>query len=185
MTIDEIFSSLSSHMIQGMMVHDQLRNCYLFLGLTGYAVCHEYRYLDETKDYMKLCTYKLEHYNSLIQNGQFQDPGIVPASWFTFTRDQVDRKTREDAMAAAYDEWIDWEEDTKKLYEEYYKALLDMGEIATADFILSYINGVEEELVYAQNERLKKTAMAYDIVSILEEQDAYEKEFRKKIRKLK
>ena len=46
-----------------------------------------------------------------------------------------------------------------------------------------YILDVEEELVYAKSERLAKSSMDFDIVSILEEQEQYERSFKKKIRK--
>ena len=86
MSIDEIFSKMSEHMVKGMMVHEQLMNSYLYLGLKGYAACHEYHYLEETKGVLPLwcspvqvCvlpvnnTYHLEYasevYNKLKESG--------------------------------------------------------------------------------------------------------------------
>lgn len=185
MTIDEIFSKLSSHMIQGMMTHEQLMNCYEFLGLSGYAACHEYHYLSETKGYIKLCRYKVKHFGTLIQNKKVTDPEIIPTSWLEASRDLTDFQTRKKAMSAAIDTWIDWEEQTKRLYNDCYKAFYELNEMAAADLVLSYINSVEEEIVFAKEERLKKIAMDFDIVSILEEQDSWEKKFKKKIKNSK
>lgn len=185
MSIDEIFSKMSEHMIKGMMVHEQLMNSYLYLGLKGYAACHEYHYLEETKGHIRLNTYKIEHYDSLVV-GTFDRsdvPRIVPDSWFTFKRNTVDANTRTKAIAAAYDEWINWESETKALYEEIYSDLINQGEIPFAEFAKEYILDVEEELVYAKSERLAKSSMDFDIVSILEEQEQYERSFKKKIRK--
>ena len=173
MSIDEIFSKMSEHMVKGMMVHEQLMNSYLYLGLKGYAACHEYHYLEET------------NYDSLVI-GTFDRsdvPEIVPKSWFNFKRNTVDINTRKQAIAAAYDEWINWESETKALYEEIYSDLINQGEIALSEFIKEYILDVEEELVYAKTERLAKASMDFDIVSILEEQEQYERSFKKKIRK--
>ena len=185
MTIDEIFSKLSSHMIQGMMTHEQLMNCYEFLGLSGYSACHEYHYLSETKGYIRLTQYKIKHYGTLIQNERVTDPEIIPATWIKGIREAVDPATRKEALSAAIDTWIDWEEQTKALYNECYAELMRLGDMAAADFILSYINDVEEEIVFAKEERIKKNAINFDIVSIVEEQDSWIKTFRKKIRKLK
>ena len=40
MTVDEIFSKLSGHMIKGLMIHDQMSDYYDFLSLRGYKRCH-------------------------------------------------------------------------------------------------------------------------------------------------
>ena len=86
-------------------------------------------------------------------------------------------------MRAALDEWVTWEQETKLLYEDVYAELLSKNEIPFAEFVKSYILDVEEEIVYAKNERLAKASMDFDIVSILEEQDEYERSFKHKIRK--
>ena len=44
MTIEEIFSELAAHAIEGMMVHDQMMSYYCFLNLKTYAKCHEDHY---------------------------------------------------------------------------------------------------------------------------------------------
>ena len=44
MTLEEIFSELAAHAIEGMMIHDQMITYYCFLSLKGYAKCHEYHY---------------------------------------------------------------------------------------------------------------------------------------------
>lgn len=54
MTVEEIFSKISAHMIEGMMFHEQMCNYYDFLGLHGYKRCHEYHYLCETIEHRKL-----------------------------------------------------------------------------------------------------------------------------------
>ena len=71
----------------------------------------------------------------------------------------------------------------KALYEEIYSDLINQGEIPLAEFVKEYVLDVEEELVYAKTERLAKSSMDFDIVSILEEQEQYERSFKKKIRK--
>ena len=63
MTINEIFSQLSQHMIKGLMMHTQLSDYFNFLGLKGYSQCHKYHYFEENNNYKQLCDYYLNHYN--------------------------------------------------------------------------------------------------------------------------
>ena len=139
MSIDEIFSSLSSHMIKGIMLHEQLMNSYLFLGLYGYAKCHEYHYLSETKGSILLKRFVIDHYGILIKQENFSIPDIIPASWLTIHREDVDRSTRYQAMTAALNTWISWEEETRDLYETAYKELLSKNDVPAAEFIKDYI----------------------------------------------
>lgn len=183
-TINEVFSSLASRMIQGMMFHEQLMNAYGFLGLPGYSKCHEYHYISETDGYIRLCQYSLENLDSLISPGEVKDPGVIPESWFSSARRDVDPTTRRNAIEAAMEEWVDWERETRQLYEDAYKEFFTYN-VDAAEFIKEYILDVSEEIRYSENELLHKRAMDFDIVSILEEQETYERKFRKKIRKSK
>ena len=186
MSIEEIFSAMSAHMVNGMMVHEQLMNSYLFLNLKGYAACHEYHYMSETKGHIRLSRYKVDHYDMIITQTFDSNnvPDIVPMSWYGFNRNKIDPNMRIQAIEAALDEWIKWEEETKSFYQKIYTDLLTQNEIPFAEFVKSYILDVEEEIVYAKSERLAKSSMGFDIVSILEEQEEYEKRFKKKLKNL-
>lgn len=182
MTIDEIFSVMASHMIQGIMTHEQLMNSYAFLGLEGYAKCHEYHYISETRSYIKFCRYKNRHFSSLISPGSLITPEVIPKSWYGKVRESVDDKTRAEAIIAALNEWINWEESTVSLYKKCYSEAFTLGDIPTAKFIESYILDAEEELSFARNEMLLKSSMKFDIVSILEEQHTWKKKYKKKLK---
>ena len=185
MSIVDTFSQMSSHMIEGMMVHEQLMNSYLFLGLKGYATCHEYHYLSETDGYIRLCKYAADHLDILLPDtGRPSDPEILPKSWKGSSRSSIVANMRREAMEAALKEWLKWETDTVALYSKFYRELLDENQIPASEFVKSYILDAESEIVYARNELLHKHSMNFDIVPILEEQSEFEKVFRKKIRKL-
>ena len=55
MTIENIFNKLANHMIEGIMYHDEMAEAYNFLGLHGYAKCHDYHHFTEEKYYHELC----------------------------------------------------------------------------------------------------------------------------------
>ena len=185
MTVDEIFSTIATHMLEGIMIHEQLMETYLFLGLKGYAACHEYHYLAESKERNFFLSNTIEHFGRLVETDikRSQTRNLIPKSWYESTREMVDFQTRREAIAAGFDKWIDWEEETKELYSKSYKELLSLDEIQSAELIKGMCLDVEEELVYAKNERLAKASMSFDMVSIIEEQSAVEQTFKKKLKK--
>lgn len=184
MTMVEIFSRIGAQLVKGMMVHEQLMKAYLFLGLNGYATCHEYHYLSESKAYISICKYATDHFGRIIKSDDtFQGiQDIIPQSWFANDRDKVDTATRLQAMEEALITWIEWEENTKKLYEDLYLDLMKL-DVPASEYIKKLALDVEEEIVYASKELLVKRSMAFDMVSIMEEQDETERFFRKKIKK--
>ena len=184
MSVVENFSRMASHMVNGMMVHEQLMNAYLFLGLKGYAECHKYHYLEETKSYISLCEYSVEHFDQIVTARINPEgiPEIIPMSWKQNNKYNIVVKTRIQAVEAALEEWISWEEKTKALYESIYHEIIN-EDVSASEFVKSYILDVEEEIVYSKNELLVKRAMEFDMSSILEEQEKYERSFKKKIRK--
>ena len=185
MSVADIFKSMASHMIEGMMVHEQLMNSYMFLGLQGYASVHTYHYLSESCGYIRLCKYATNHFDIIIPSDSTQSiPKIVPPSWRESTRMDVVPKIRRESMENAFVEWVKWEEETKELYENLYKEAMDSKLIPLSEFIKGYILDVEGEITYAKHELIVKRAMNFDIISILEEQSDLEKQFRKKIKKI-
>ena len=183
MTVVENFSRIATHMVKGMMTHEQLMNAYLFIGLPGYAACHKYHYLSETESYISLCEYAANHFDTIISTIQpiHDIPDIIPKSWFVSTRDQVDSKTRIQAIEEGFNEWLRWENVTKQLYSDTYFSLSSI-DIPASEFVKKLILDVEEEIVYAKNELLAKRSIGFDIVSIMEEQDKIERSFKKKIK---
>ena len=171
MTVAEIFKELASHMTKGLMVHSQMADYYRFLGLNGYAECHEYHFLKETKGYRKLQRYYTEHYNKLIPESGVEDPKIIPESWFNYIRSDVDAATMKTAVKNALTEWVDWEAKTKELYQKMYLELLDQGEIASATFIKEYVCDTSEEHRNAYEYWLHKNAIGYDISAMISEQN--------------
>ena len=182
-TVEDIFKELASHMVEGLMIHEQLMNCYIFLGTDGYAECHKYHYLEETNGYIKLTEYYSNHHRGILSPGKVDPPDIIPESWYGNKKEGVDNETRRKAIKAAFDEWIRWETSTKKLYENAYAELISLGEAASAIFIGEYVKDVDNELIEAMEAKLCKEAIGYDMVSIVEEQQSLKKFYKKQIKK--
>ena len=184
MTIEEIYSDLSAHMIKGLMVHDQMVSYYYFLNLKGYAKCHTYHYFCENKDYLKVKHYYLTHHQKLIREKQISDPKIIPTNWYAYERKDVDPTAKRNAVKTGLEKWIEWEKDTKALYQKMYVDLMSLGAIADANFISQFVNNVDEELAHAESLYIKKKNSDFNIDKILEDQDKKVKEYNKKIEEL-
>ena len=152
------------------MMHEEMANYFDFLGLDGYRKCHEDHYYDEIKNHRKLNIYYINHYNKLIYLDKIPIPTIIPESWYSYTRQDVDIATKKDAIQKSLVKWIEWEKETKKIYEEVYCELMNVGEIGAAIFLQQFINDVDEEIIDAQKYHLNKEAIRYDMSDIIAEQ---------------
>jgi len=150
MTVSEIFSRLKTHILEGMVFHDEMVRYYSFLGLHDHAEKHMERYEDETKGYRKLCGYYLSRYNELIPERPMERPEVIPESWYRYEMRDVDPNTRENAMRTGHEKWVRWEQATKSLYEEMCRELFNQGEVAASMFLSCYVKDVDEELAEAQ-----------------------------------
>lgn len=181
MTTEEVFSKIAVHMIEGLMFHEQMANYYEFLGLYGYAECHEYHYLSESCSFHKINKYYVTHFNKLLPELKADDPEVIPNTWIKYTRNDVDTNTIRSSVKAGLEKWVKWETDTKKLYEAMYKELIMLDESAAALEVAKLVEDVSKELKHAMQYHLNKKAIDYDIVTIIDEQELKKKKYDIKI----
>lgn len=167
----EIFSDLLSHQIKGLMIHSQLADYYRFLGLDKYAECHESHYKQESKSWRKLAKYYTEHYGMLADEQAIENPAIIPSDWYGVKSENVDANTKRRAVERGLKKWIEWETETKKMYEQAFSELLSLNEGASAMRIKKYMCDVDNELAMAGRYLLNKQAVNYDIGYIVGEQE--------------
>ena len=185
MTIDEIFSEINAHMIEGLMTHSQLSDYFAFIGLDGYQMCHKYHYFEENSNYKKLNDYYLHHYNKLIIERPFTNPSIVPENWYQYNRQDVNSQTRKAATQAGMTRWVDWEKSTKRLYEQKYQELLNLNAVSAAQELSKYIKDVDDELAEACQKQLELISIDYNISDIIQEQEELKKKYKKKLKEIK
>lgn len=171
MNVQEVFTELASHMVRGLMVHDQLADYYSFLGLEGYRMEHEHQYLSESKAFRDLCYYYVSHYDALLPLGKAEDPQIIPSSWYKYTRFDVDTNTKRNGVQEGFDTWRNWETDSRRLYGELAKNLYDLGEISAYQFVTSLVQMVDAELQEVVNTTLLLSGTNYDMTYISEVQE--------------
>ena len=184
MTIEEIFSQIAAHMVEGLMMHSQMSDYFGFLGLKGYQECHKYHYFEENCNYRKISNYYLCHYNKLILEGSAKNPNIIPESWYKYTRQDVNTPTRKSSIQTGFEKWIKWERDTKKLYEKFYQELMILNEVASAIELKKYIVDVDYELAEAIQKELELKAIDYDMSLIVDLQKEKYEEYADKIKEV-
>lgn len=185
MTVDDIFGRLSQHMIKGLMVHSQLTDYYNFLGFKGYAKCHEYHYHEESKSYKDLGCYYTRHYHKLLQERRVEDPKVIPENWFGHVSFDVSASTTQDAIKKGFKIWVDWERETKQLYESLYNELINIREVAAAAYVRDLVADVSKELAEAEWRHLENNIIDYNLGTLIGKQDAVYEKCKKKLKELK
>lgn len=184
MTIDEIFSQIAQHMVEGLMIHSQMTDYYNFLGFEGYKSCHNYHYHSENNNHRQLSNYYLKHYNKIIKELSVSNPHIIPENWYQYTRDAVSTETKMDSIKKGFEKWVQWEKDTKNFYEQMYQALVSINEIAAAIEIKKYIEDVDYELAEAEQEFLELSSINYNISDVFTKQSDLVKKYCKKLKEI-
>ena len=185
MTVEEIYSKVACHMVKGMMIHSRLADYYQFINLDGYACCHDYHFLIESKAYRKLSAWYMKNHNKLIEEKAIEIPTVVPESWYSYTKQDIDGATVKSAVKSGLEMWVAWEKETKELYEGLYKELLDIGEISDTIILKELVSDVTCELAKAEKYKLNKEFTNYDIGSILSEQDKKKEKYKHKIEEIR
>ena len=181
MTIEEIFNKIASHMIEGIMYHDELAKAYDFLGLWGYAKCQDYHHIEETSSYRSLSHYYAKHYFKLLQTEHIPKLTIIPEIWFKYTTQAVDPSTKKTAIKELMTQWINWEKSTKELYQAMRQELMQLNEVAAALYIDKYICDVNKELRHAQRKLIHLETISYDLITIMDEQEELYNKYKKKL----
>lgn len=184
MTIDDIFSDISTHMVEGLMTHDQLATYYCFLNMQGYAKCHLYHYLSESKEYIDLKRYYHKSHNKLIKEKPVTNPKLLPESWYGHYMEDVDTTTKKSAIKTGIESWIDWETETMKLYSKAYKDALSLNEVADTRYIGTLVDGAAKELASAKSTYILLQSCNFDMVMITEMQEDKAKKYKEKINEI-
>lgn len=180
MTVAEIFAKINAHMITGIMLHDQMAEYYDFLDLHGFKRCHEYHALSEFAERRGLMRYYINHYNALLPETEVTDPDVIPASWRGYKRTDVDPATKKRAIRDGFARWRMWEADTKKLYQESYSELCEIGEIAAACKVKQLVEAVDMELKAVDRKMIELYSIDYDLSAVYLCQDETHEKYAEK-----
>ena len=176
----EIFSSILSKQIYGLMFHDQMASYFDFLCLNGFNRLHEYQYLDESVNYRKTQRYFINCYNEIVQSNDVKDPEAIPSEWLRHTRHEVTPAVKQRAVKEGFEEYRDWEKHVEECYSAYAKVLYERGMLNDYSFVLGLICDVSKELKKLDRLILKMSSTDYDMTYVEEMQDELHEKYKKK-----
>jgi hypothetical protein len=171
MTASEIFGRINAHQIEGVMLHSQLAEYFGFLNLCGYQCQQEFQAMSEFSEHQNTVLYFVSRFNHLLPEAKAKDPEIIPDAWRGYARQQVDAGTKRKAVRDAFLRWRSWETETKKLYEQAYADLHELGEVAAACEVKKLVKSVACELERVESQQITLECLDYDLAAIYADQD--------------
>lgn len=184
MSAEDIFRAIDNRQIEALMFHTQMADLFDFLGLMGFKRMHEYQYFAESAEHRGICRYYINHHNKLLVGGHPQGPKVIPPEWGQYTRFDVTPQVRRQAVEKSFNEYQEWESETKELYSQYSIALMNLGCVTDFNKVCELVTDVDRELKYLDRMLLKLKAIAFDAVGVMDMQKELHEHYRKKTKSL-
>ena len=134
------------------------------------------------RDMECLKKYYINHFNRLVEEKPIENPAVIPAGWYPYTRQDIDAATKRSAVKSGIEKWVAWEKDTKALYQRMYQELMNIGEVAAAKMLSKFIKNVDNELKWAQRKHIELVDADYDMSFIMGEQDYLHDYYKEKMK---
>jgi hypothetical protein len=180
-SVESIFSEINARMIAALMFHDQMSDYFDFLGMKGYKRLHEYQYFSESMERKKINQYYINHHNKLIPNTYSGQVAMIPENWQTANRISVGKSTKQKGIEDGFNQYHDWEAETKSLYEHYSSRLREMGAVADAIMVEKLVEDVDNELKKLERIIVDLISSGYDMVYITESQHGIHDKYKAKM----
>lgn len=180
-SVESIFSEINARMIAALMFHDQMSDYFDFLGMKGYKKLHEYQYFSESMERKKINQYYINHHNKLIPNTYSGQVAMIPENWQTANRISVGKSTKQKGIEDGFNQYHEWEAETKSLYEHYSSQLREMGAVADAIMVEKLVEDVDNELKKLEKIVVDLISSGYDMVYITESQQGIHDKYRAKM----
>ena len=179
MNCTEIFEQIGRRQVLALMFHDHMRDLYDFLNLQGFKCWHHHQYISESEEFLKTKHYFMSTHNKLLDIGDTGQPeSVIPDNWYGYTRLDVTPQLMKQYTESSFTSYKNWEEETKKMYQECYTALISRGNVADAEKVKCLIKDVNCELKMLYKIMLKLKASGYDTIYILDMQHWIHKKYK-------
>lgn len=182
----QLYSVLESHMVEGIMFHNDMSDYFNFIGLHGFKRIHEYQFYEENKNRRLLCRNVLDMHNKLIpHNEELKTKENIPKEWYSYTRMDIDDNILPKLVKSGWKTYKEWEEETKQLYQDIACLFYEKGMPIDSDIVLCYAKDAQEELkeIYRMCEKLNM--IGYDVVGISDMQEQIHDCYKNKLKQLK
>lgn len=183
-SVESAFSEINARMIAALMFHDQMADYFDFLGMKGYKRLHEYQYFAESLERKKLNQYYINHHNKLIPDIYSGQVTMIPENWQTANRISVGKSTKQKGIEDGFNQYHEWESETKNLYEHYSSRLREMGAVADAIMVEKLVEDVDKELKKLERIIIDLISSGYDMVYITESQQCIHDKYKNKLHEI-
>lgn len=170
MTVHEIYTALNNQMVGAMMMHTQLAQLFTFIDLLPDARRQEQQLLEETHGLVELNKYFSQHHHTLAIADNPPQIDIFDLNVFKKETGELTPEDKIELIRYGMNKWIEWERESKIMYEDAYKTLIDLSEVASAEFITRYIRDVDQELRDAERLYRVRDAIEWDLPTIYDKQ---------------
>ena len=170
MTLHEIYTALANRMVGAMMIHSQLVEIFSFVDLLPDMRKQESQLQEETHGYSELNKYYIQNHHNILVADNPPQIDLLNISVFKKSNEELTHEDKSKIIQYGMNEWINWEKDSKVLYEDSYRNMIDISEIASADFIMRFVNDVSRELKDAETLFRVRDGINWDLPTIYDKQ---------------
>lgn len=184
-TPDEVFETIIKHEAKGCTFHDKMMDLFSFMSLDGFKKMHEYQYMAEVMELRQTKCYVLDNLGMLIDYEiDMTGLNLIPEQWYDTMRQDISPKTRKEQVMYAFKLYKDWEYETRELFSFMANELMDLNRVADFKEIMEKVEDGNEEIKRLEKLCLKLDAADWDMSYILGLQEELEMEYSKKLEKL-
>lgn len=90
--------------------------------------------------------YYISHHSKLIPDTYSGQVAMIPENWKTANRISVGKSTKQKGIEDGFNQYHEWEAETKSLYEHYSSRLREIGAVADAIMVEKLVEYVDKEL---------------------------------------
>ena len=170
MTLKEIYSALANRMVGAIMIHSQLVQIFAFVDLLPDMRKQESQLQEETHGYSELNKYYIQHHHNILTADNPPQIDILNLSLLKKSSEELTPEDKTYLIKYGMKEWIEWERKSKVIYEDSYRELLDISEVASADFVSRYVRDVDLELKESEKIFRVREGIDWDLSAIYDKQ---------------
>lgn len=175
MTLHEIYTALGDRMVGAMMIHSQLIQIFAFVDLLPDMRKQENQLQEETHGYSELCKYYIQHHHDILVANNPPQIDILDMPLLDKSTDDLTSEDKMRLIQYGMNEWIKWEKQSKILYEDSYRNLVDISEVASAEFITRFVRDVDLELKEAERIYRVRKGINWNLDTIYDKQARFGK----------
>lgn len=174
----QLLSKINDRYQMAVSVHRELADLFWLIYIPGYAMQHEYQYLDESCTQRKLKRYITSTYHVYATDKLPKTANICEPLLAGKNRKQLKMDDSWKTIKEAFKIYQKWEEETLQEYNHIAAEILANGETSVFNFVGDeIIKDVKAELDYLNNKIIELNAMNWDIPQIVAEQPAFYERF--------